>query len=88
MQVEMMDGTGSWVKLAGDPEMRDIPVPPWLRRAATYELRARGINYMLVYDTDFGARDYLDDPDSWGFETVARTKDATLYKVAPGGFFP
>ena len=83
MQVEMMDGAGRWVKLAGDPEMRDMAVPFWLRRAATYELRARGVNYMLVYDTDFGAGDYLDDPDSWGFEIVARTKDATLYKVAP-----
>jgi hypothetical protein len=83
MQVEMMDGNGRWVELAGNPERRDIPVPLWLRRAATYELHARGVNYMLVRDSDFGAGDYMDDPDSWGFEIVARTSEATLYKVAP-----
>jgi len=83
MQVEMMDGNGRWVKLAGNPETRDIPVPPWLRRAASYELHARGVNYMLVEDSDFGASDYLDDPESWGFEIVGRTPKATLYKVIP-----
>jgi hypothetical protein len=83
MQVEMMDGNGQWVKLAADPEKRDIPVPRWLRRAATYELHARDVNYMLVHDGEFGAGDYLDDPDSWGLAIVARMGDATLYKVAP-----
>jgi hypothetical protein len=82
IQVEMMDGNGRWVKLAENPELREIPVPLWLRRAATYELHARGVNYMLVHDGDFGAADYLDDPDLWGFEIVGRTGDATLYKVA------
>ncbi len=83
MQVEMMDGSGRWVKLAENSDRRDIPVPLWLRRAATYELHARGVNYMLVHDGDFGAADYLDDPDSWGFEIVARAGDATLYRVVP-----
>jgi hypothetical protein len=83
MQIEMMDGNGRWVKLAGDPQMRELRVPVWLRRSASYELHARGVNYMLVHDNDFGAGDYLDDPGSWGFEIIARTGNATLYKVAP-----
>jgi hypothetical protein len=83
IQVEMMDGNGRWVKLAGNPESRDIPVPLWLRRAATHELHVRGVNYMLIHDGEFGAGDYLDDPGSWGLEIVARAADATLYKVTP-----
>lgn len=83
MQVEMMDGSGRWVKLAANPEVREIPVPLWLRRAATYELHARRVNYMLIQDGDFGAGDYADDPDTWGLQIVAREADVTLYKVMP-----
>jgi hypothetical protein len=83
MQVQMMDGSGRWVKLAANPEIREIPVPLWLRRAATYELHARGVNYMLVDDGAYGAGDYFDDPDTWGLQIVAREGDVTLYKVVP-----
>lgn len=82
LQVEMMGASGRWVKLAENPELREIKVPPWLRRAATYELHSRGVNYLLVFDQDWGASDLLDDPDAWGLQIVARTAHATLYKVA------
>jgi len=83
LEIQMMDGNGRWVKLAGDPEMREIPVPIWLRRAATYELHARDVNYILVHDGDFGADDFFEDPDTWGLQIIARENRVTLYKVAP-----
>lgn len=83
MQVEMMDAGGRWVKLAANPEVREIPVPLWLRRAATYQLHARGVNYMLVHDGAYGAGDYFEDPDTWGLQIVAREAGVTLYKVVP-----
>jgi hypothetical protein len=87
LQVETMiekgNAKGRWVKLSGKPEVRKIPVPEWLRRAATYELRARGVNYLIVQDGDYGAADYLEDPDLWGFHIVARDHDVTLYKIEP-----
>jgi hypothetical protein len=79
----MMDDGGRWVKLAGNPDMREITVPLWLRRAATYELHARGVNYMIVHDGDYGGIDYLDDPDLWGLQNIARDRDVTLYKMVP-----
>jgi hypothetical protein len=83
LDVQMMDDGGRWVKLAGNPDMREITVPLWLRRAATYELHARGVNYMIVHDGDYGGIDYLDDPDLWGLKIIARDRDVTLYKMVP-----
>jgi hypothetical protein len=83
LQIEMMDGAGKWVKLAGDPEMRPIPVPDWLRRAASQEIRLRGVKYVLIHDSDYGAMDYLEDPDAWGFKVIARERDATILRIEP-----
>ncbi len=83
LQVEVMDPRGQWVKVADHPEERALAIPGWLRRAATYELRARGVNYLLLRDGEAGANDLADDPDAWGVEPVARTREATLYKITP-----
>lgn len=54
-----------------------------MRRAATYELAARGIHYLLIQDDDWGAADYDSDPEAWGLVAVARSEGGTLFKVLP-----
>ncbi len=54
-----------------------------MRRAATYELAARGIHYLLIQDEDWGAADYNDDPELWGLAVVARSPGGTLFRVLP-----
>jgi Dolichyl-phosphate-mannose-protein mannosyltransferase len=54
-----------------------------MRRAATYELAARGIHYLLIQDGDWGVDDFNSDPESWGLEKVARSEGGTLFKVIP-----
>ncbi len=83
LRVEMMDSAGKWVKLADNPEMRTIPPPSWQRRAATREIRLRGVNYLLIRDDEFGAKDSLDDPEAWGITILARERNATLYRIEP-----
>jgi hypothetical protein len=34
-----------------------------------------------MQDTDWGADDMIDDPESWGFEVIAKGYGARVYKV-------
>jgi hypothetical protein len=72
---------GRWTTLASNYQERQVPVKGAIRRAATYELSARGIHYLLVQAGDWGAGDYTDDPEAWGLEVVALLPGATLYRV-------
>jgi hypothetical protein len=79
----MMDERGRWVKLTDTFEEREMRAQGSLRRAATYELHQRGIDYLIVADSDIGADDYRDDPEAWRLQVVAKVDGATLYKVVP-----
>ena len=82
-EVQMMEGPGRWTTIANKYEERVMRARGSIRRAATYELRARGVNYVLIQDGDWEADDYKDDPESWGLAVVAQTTRATLYRIVP-----
>ena len=52
-----------------------------LRRAVTGELKRRGIDYLLVFDTDNGADDLRLNSDLWGMRAVGDYKGARLYQL-------
>lgn len=81
--VQTMDSPERWTTIGDTYKETAMKSRGSLRRAATHELHARGINYLLIQDTDGGAVDYLDDPAAWGLEQVAETPGATLYKITP-----
>jgi hypothetical protein len=81
-EVQMMEA-GRWTSIADKYDERAMRPHGSLRRAATYELRARGVNYVLIQDGDFGADDLKDDPESWGLEVSGQTARATLYRIVP-----
>ncbi len=84
LQLEAMNSAGAWEKIAGEP--KDLPFEQRgysSRRSAISEMHVRGVDYLLMVDTDFAAEDIRDDPESWGLKLVARTRAARLYKVAP-----
>jgi hypothetical protein len=83
LQLETLEAQTRWTKVAENPEERPIQVPGSMRRAATNEMRMRGVNYLLVQDGDSGADDYRDDPEAWGLMVVAKVPGATLYRVVP-----
>jgi hypothetical protein len=82
LRVECMQ-SGRWVRLAGRFEERRIEPQSFIRRAATYELAARGIHYVEVGDRSYGVSDYYEDPEAWGFEVVARGPAATIFRIVP-----
>jgi hypothetical protein len=83
LQVEVLDSSGKWVLLAKDPKAVLADRSHYsLRRAATYEMKARGIHYFLIGDDSFGADDIRDDPGAWGLAEVASGYGIRIYKVA------
>jgi hypothetical protein len=81
LQLESMDSSGKWVKIASDPQTQEVPPPVGIRKWATRELHARGIDYILMQDTDWGAGDMREDPESWGLQEIAKGYGARIYKV-------
>jgi hypothetical protein len=74
---------GGWSAVADQFEDAPIHYRVPMRRAATYEFGARGIHYLLIQDTDWGAADFRDDPELWGLTVVVHAPGGTLYRVMP-----
>lgn len=83
IQTDVTGDSGNWIKLGDDFDSKPQEVTVNLRRAATWEMHLRGVNYLLMHDTDWGADDYRDDPEGWGLKEVARGYGARLYEVQP-----
>jgi hypothetical protein len=83
LEVQTMDAQGRWVKVSGNPEERSVTPRGSIRRAATYEMRARGVNYLLMADSDWGTDEYNGDAAAWGLTAIARESGVTLYRVNP-----
>ena len=79
-----VDGCGTagrWQPLAAAATPGDAPRPLGLRRAVADELKRRGIDYLLVFDTDNGADDLRLNADLWGMRAVGDYKGARLYQL-------
>jgi hypothetical protein len=89
------DALSNHLRLRGagtDGVWRDLPAPrsavPLLlqnnpRAEATHELAARGIHYLLVTPTTFGANDFDENAAAWGMRMIAESPGAHLYRLDP-----
>ncbi len=73
--------SGEWKTLDPEPDMAETPPPLGLRQMAMEELKTRGVNYMLIYDGDFGADDLRVRSAVWGITPLGERKGATLYRL-------
>lgn len=80
MQPERWTGS-AWQKLSAELQSIDVQPNPNARRMATYEMHQRGLHYILLMDTDFGAEDVREDPESWSLKLIAQGGGARLYKT-------
>lgn len=81
LELEGRDASGAWKTLARQPEIRDVPAPPGLRRAAAEELKRRNVDYLLLFDGDFGAADLRQNSALWGVREVGEYQGARLYQL-------
>jgi len=80
-EVQVLDDRGQWRRVSSAMSEESVPLRGNIRKAAVYELHARNVNYLLIRDTDYGAADIRDDPESWGLEEIAAGFGARLYRV-------
>jgi hypothetical protein len=52
-----------------------------LRRAVADELKRRGIDYLLVFESDEGANDLRLNTDIWALRAVGEYRGARLYQL-------
>jgi hypothetical protein len=79
-----LEGQGSdsrWNALAADPEMVEVGPPRGMRLAATREVKARGIGFLLIQDTDFFAQDLAKHLSYWGITRLGEAGGAQFYRI-------
>jgi hypothetical protein len=80
LELEGRNEAGAWKRLSAAPESTQLPTPPNLRRAAAAELKRRGVDYLLLFDHEFGAADLRNNPE-WGVSEAGESRGARLYRL-------
>jgi hypothetical protein len=81
LRLDGLDASGRWKELAAQPRFGEGSLPAGLRRAATEELKARGIRYMVIFDDDWQATDFMMNSYQWGIRQLAELNRARLYEI-------
>jgi len=74
-------GAEAWKPLSESPIESEDARPIGWRRAVAAELKRRGIDYVMFFDSDLGADDLHRNPDLWGIVPLGRSRTARLYKL-------
>jgi hypothetical protein len=75
------DAAGPWMNVADNAIQLQHPIPVSLRLAASAELKARGIRYVLINPGDPGADDFRHYPGAWGMVAAGAVGDVRLYRI-------
>src|SRR5262245_52559176 len=81
LKLEGMDESGKWKTLAEAPEESEGQTQLGLRGAAIQEVKARGVDYLLIYDFDFRAEDFKTKYRVWGLTLLGVHNGARLYRL-------
>jgi F5/8 type C domain-containing protein/dolichyl-phosphate-mannose-protein mannosyltransferase len=81
VKLDGMDSDGRWTTLSGRPQVSRAPERVSLRLAAAGELKARGIRYILVDDSNLGADDFRLHGKVWGMTLVGQWTTHRLYYI-------
>jgi hypothetical protein len=81
MKLEGMGADGKWATLTDRPVQSRQPIRASLRLAATAELKARGIHYVLIKPDNPGGNDYRRYPAVWGLTVAGSMGDARLFHI-------
>ena len=81
MRLEGMDASGHWAVLNDQPAETIRPLPINLRRSATEQLKARGVRFILIDSSDYGATDFFQHPADWGLREAGSVAPTRLYHI-------
>jgi hypothetical protein len=81
LRLEGQPEAGAWQDLDEAPQRWHAGRKASWRRMATSDLKASGIDYLLIDDWDFYADEYRKDPVSWGLRLIGESGGSRLYKI-------
>jgi hypothetical protein len=81
IELDSPGADGKWNTIAPAPSESARSSRVSLRRAATAELRARGVRYVLITDDNIGANDFRSYSKLWGMKCIAQQGSARLYYI-------
>lgn len=82
IKLEGLDPQGKWAGILDQPVETGRPTRVNLRRAASEELKARGIHYIMVEKNDFRAEDFQVYAGLWGMKCIGAWNSlAWLYHI-------
>jgi hypothetical protein len=81
VQVETLLDSGRWVAITDTPEIAKPDFPLGIRRAATRELKALGLRFLLVNEGDMVYEDMKKYPTYWGITQLATTNGTHFYRI-------
>ncbi len=81
LKVEGQDAQGNWTTLSNEAQEFVSRSPVNLRLAATSELKARGIRYLLIEKYDLKSEDFEMNSKVWGIKCIGERKAARLYQI-------
>jgi hypothetical protein len=81
VKLEGLGADGKWVTLSDQPVQSRQPIRASLRLAATSELKARGIHYLLIKPENPGADDLRRYPAFWGLTVAGSVGDVRLFHI-------
>jgi len=81
VEVRGEDASGRWKMLSNRASEREIAPIPDLRRRASAELKARGVDYVMIFGYDFRADDFRLHAREWGIHQVGEIGNDRLYRI-------
>jgi hypothetical protein len=81
VQVEVLSENGRWVALTDTPEVLPGDFPQGIRRAATRDLKALGLRFLLVNKGDTVYEDMRKFPTFWGVTQLAEANGTRFYRI-------
>lgn len=81
LKLEGMGADGNWTTLSDRPIQSRQNIRASMRLAATTELKARGIRYVVIKSDNPGAEDYRRYPAYWGLTLVGSSGDTRLFRI-------
>ena len=81
LELQGEDASGRWKTLPAVAREREIAPIPDLRRMAAAELKSRGVDYLLVFGSDYGSEDFKLHGQEWGIRQEGELGNDRLYRI-------
>jgi hypothetical protein len=81
LQVEVLSPAGRWVAITDTPDIERSEIIGGIRRAATRDIKALGIRYLLINEGDMVYSDMNKYPAFWGVTELAKANATHLYRI-------